>query len=331
MVAWWATLRLGDKSVAALDVFGAAALPLVACGSARPRHGRRGGCGDAGPARYAGARVAGQVAVVVALVSGLAGLAGGLEAAQQGFEVAVQVAMLRTPALLVALMPVLVATGAALAAARRLGRGEEVGLQACGAGPRQAAPGALIVGLGVGLLTFGIHGGVVPWTEARADRLVGAEGAPWVWVEDGAVRVADGLEVTVRGGEVLGVGPTTLDPAVMDARLEAQRPWRARLSLLWAEGSDTSRRELSTRLGRVGACGCSPSWAGSPGAASPGAGGRGRALWAPVAGRRRGRAVVERRRCRARIPRRAAGPRPDRRDLGVRLAPTQRTRIQCPL
>lgn len=32
MVAWWATLRLGDKSVAALDVFGAAALPLVACG-----------------------------------------------------------------------------------------------------------------------------------------------------------------------------------------------------------------------------------------------------------------------------------------------------------
>lgn len=205
--------------------------------------------------RYAGARVAGQVAVVVALVSGLAGLAGGLEAAHQGFEVAVQVAMLRTPALLVALMPVLVATGAALAAARRLGRGEEVGLQACGAGPRQAAPGALIVGLGVGLLTFGIHGGVVPWTEARADRLVGAEGAPWVWVEDGAVRVADGLEVTVRGGEVLGVGPTTLDPAVMDARLEAQRPWRARLSLLWAEGSDTSRRELSTRLGRVGACG----------------------------------------------------------------------------
>ena len=95
--------------------------------------------------RYAGARVAGQVAVVVALVSGLAGLAGGLEAAHQGFEVAVQVALLRTPALLVALMPVLVAIGAALAAARegggvgvrdhRLHGGEGEGGDAADGGP----------------------------------------------------------------------------------------------------------------------------------------------------------------------------------------------------
>lgn len=195
-------------------------------------------------------RAAGQVVVVLVLVGSLSVVVGSLEGLDAGVGVALWVGLLRAPTLLVSLLPVLVAVGVGLAAARAGEHGEREALEAAGVSPARSGLGALAVGLAAGVLGFGAHALGVPAFEAWADAAAPTLGLGWVWVEGGAVSLADDLLVPVADGALgtpraAGLSPETL------ARARAQlSPWRASLAQL-QDGGPRAAAEVVARVSRV--------------------------------------------------------------------------------
>lgn len=198
--------------------------------------------------------VARWLVLVVVAAAALAWLATAVEAGV-GPGAALAGGALRVPGLLVPLLPVLCALGAGLAAARLQARGERVALEASGRGPLATGRAALGVGLLAGILGWGVHAVGVPRAESRADALLGAPDVAWVWVEAGAVRLADGLGVRLEADAVVDVGPWPLDAPTRERALARQSPRRAGAADLRGTTAIPAVAERHARLARVVASG----------------------------------------------------------------------------
>lgn len=142
--------------------------------------------------------------VTLAGGAGLAWLMGAVESVRLGAP-GMALAALRAPEAVVPLSPLLIGLGAALAASRLAARGEAVALEAAGWPPWRTALTAAGVGLALGALGWVASDGLVPRAAAAAAALEGRPPAGWVWVDGAAVRLADGLRVRAREGEITAV------------------------------------------------------------------------------------------------------------------------------
>ena len=188
---------------------------------------------------------------------GLGWLMGSIEADKQDLGAALAGSLLRVPALILPLGPLLCSLGAGLAAARQISRGERLALELCGLGPWRTARAAAAAGLLVGTFLWFAAAFVMPVCEAAAIAL--RPPAPgWIWMEGAAVRESDGLSVRARDGQ-LGA-PERLDATALSgeairlARMQ-QHPRTASASALVSAPYRPARVEAATRLARIFACG----------------------------------------------------------------------------
>jgi hypothetical protein len=189
-----------------------------------------------------GGAVARWVALVIGGTSALAALAVVVEAGSSW----------RVPGLVVPLLPLLCALGAGLAAARLGAQGERLALESVGLSPVRTGLAALGVGLVVGGLGWLVHATLVPLADAKS----GADAPTWVWVEDGAVRVEDGLSIQIRDDVITQVSrDADLDPAGIRLAAARQRPASASAADLREAAGVPARAERAARAARVVACG----------------------------------------------------------------------------
>ena len=193
--------------------------------------------------------VAGIVAAMV-LVGGLVALATGVEHAGAGWLGGVSAAVQVVPITLVWLSPLCCGVGAALAMARIMARGEDVGLSAAGVRPWRTGWIAGAVGLMVGLLS---------WT--TADQWLPGHhpdqsAAGWVWLDDGAYRPSDGVLVRHSQGRGLTVERgVQVASDELNAALQASRPRIASAEVLAELSTAPAQVERHGRMARVMACG----------------------------------------------------------------------------
>lgn len=192
-------------------------------------------------------------AVVVFGALGLSWVTGAVESVRAG-AVGLVLSALRAPEALVLLTPLLAALGAGLAAARMEGRGERVALEGAGYSPARSGLAAAAVGLGLGLLQWGVADHGLYRAQALAASLSGAPREGWVWLEGAAVHLADGARVEARAGElgeIRRLSPEALqDPALELARM-AQRPRTASGEALALAPGTPARAERQARASRA--------------------------------------------------------------------------------
>ncbi len=200
--------------------------------------------------RWALPRIAGGIGAVMVLVGGLVALATGVEQGGSGWLDALTAGVAVVPITLVWLAPVCCGAGAALAMARIMARGEDVGLSAAGVHPWRTGWIAGAAGLVVGLMA---------WT--AADRLLPElhpeqSSAGWVWLDDGAYRPSDGVMVRHQEGQGLVVERgLQVAPTELELARQASRPRVASAEVLSELSTAPAKVEWQGRLARVMACG----------------------------------------------------------------------------
>ncbi len=205
-------------------------------------------------ARLVGRGIFGWCLLVLVIVLAFAGLATAVESGSMG-PVAALLAGLRTaPALVLPVLPLCVAAGAVLAAVHLDSTGQQTALDGAGVGPLRTGLVAAMVGLALGLGGGALNHSAVPAWLVQAERARGLPEPAWVWVDDVAVRLSDGVAWRVADGELQRVDDMLPDPVVMALAHERQRPRRATgAALVGAEGAP-AQVERWSRLARVGAC-----------------------------------------------------------------------------
>ena len=207
--------------------------------------------------RLVGREVLSWALVAIAGGAGLAWMMGAVESVRWGAR-GMALAALRTPEAIVPLTPLLVGLGAALAASRSHARGERVALEAAGWAPWRTGLSAAGVGLALGMGIWLASDQLVPRAAEAATALEGRAPEGWVWLDDAAVRVGDGLRVRASDGRILSVehlDPSALNaPEMADALTEAasvQRPRTARGSALARVSLTPAVVERLSRMARV--------------------------------------------------------------------------------
>lgn len=204
-------------------------------------------------AALAARRVAAQVAVCVVVVTALGVVVGSLEGGAESPRGAVLLALLRTPTLLVSVLPALVAVGAGLGAAQAAERGERLSLAAAGVAPATSGWGPLLVGLACGVLGLAVHSLLVPVWEAAADHLAPHPELPWVWLDGAAVQTERGFWLSVESGRLGHAVHVDTPPEGVALAREQLRPAHASMAALVA-GGPRCTVELLARVLRPVAC-----------------------------------------------------------------------------
>lgn len=203
--------------------------------------------------RMVAREVAAWTAVVVAGALGLAWVTGAVERLRAGSH-APLLAALRAPEAVVLLTPLLAALGAALAAARLEARGERTALEGAGYPPWRSGLAAAGVGLGLGLLQWGVADHLLYRAGALSEALEGRAAEGWVWLGGAAVRLPDGLRVEAHDG-VLGridqLPPADLAAPELDLARMRQRPRMASGEALSGAGTAPAVAERAGRRARV--------------------------------------------------------------------------------
>lgn len=194
---------------------------------------------------------AGWVTLVLGLLLGLAGLATAVEQSEQGPVAALLAGLWAAPVLVLPLTPLCAALGTALLAARMEARGEWSALQALGWSPQRSGLALLLVGLGLGGAQWVLVGPAGAAAMARSEAILGQEPAPWIWLEDRALRPADGASWRVREGRLEAVeGPPVAPETVALARMRQQPRVASHAALRDAPGA-AARAEREARGARV--------------------------------------------------------------------------------
>lgn len=195
--------------------------------------------------------------LALALAWGLLALSGLVEGVRFGIGAALRLSLSESLPLLLPLAPLLVATGASLAAARTRGLGEEQAMLALGLDPRRSAIRAGLVALGLALALQLAQLSLSPGLAARAldlrEELGDARrGSDWIWDGQAAVALIDGRRVQAEQGRLSVLGPG--DPAALaDAQARARSlrlPFAARAVDLRASVAPM-RAERALRLSAI--------------------------------------------------------------------------------
>ena len=162
---------------------------------------------------------------------------GSLEGQGEGLSEALALGLLRTPTLLVSVLPAVVAVGAGLGAARSAERGERLSLAAAGVAPAVSGQGALLVGLFCGLVGLAVHSGLVPLLEAVAAARSPHPTLHWLWIDGAAVHAELGMVFPVRGGRIGEPSALTISPEDLALARARLRPLTAPTQALFGGGA----------------------------------------------------------------------------------------------
>lgn len=205
-------------------------------------------------ARLVAGEVFGWCLLVLVIVLAFAGLATAVESGSLGPADALLAGLRTAPALVLPVLPLCAAAGAVLAAVHLDSTGQQTALDGAGVGPLRTGLVVAMVGLALGLGGWALNHSAVPAWLVQAERARGLPEPAWVWVDDVAVRLRDGVAWRVADGELQRAHGILPDPAVLELAHERQRPRRATgAALAGAEGAP-AQVERWSRLARVGSC-----------------------------------------------------------------------------
>jgi len=200
--------------------------------------------------RWVGPQVVGGIVMAMILVGGMVGISTGIEQGGQGISHALAAALSVLPPTLIWLAPLCCGVGAAMAMARVMSRGEDVGLAAAGAAPWRTGWIAAAAGLLMGVAAWNAADRILPVVHPTQSD------SAWVWLGTAAYRPADGVLVRLEGESRLEVErEIEIDAQTLAYARQVARPRTAPADVLAETLTAPAQVERQGRMSRVLACG----------------------------------------------------------------------------